>query len=197
MTGPTTSACLWCGHEERYWPNRGGSLTRAKSRMATHELSCERSPVVQEMDKLRSVNALLTSVFQKKEGAPTVLELYINPRRKSPVNVVLDDLGALARDTAPDDDVIAYLRRDTPCGCAICGDITRPAVSMRIIAPTLTHVAILCQGCHPTEARTPKQVIEKLTEVGELGVLEMAFLWKEGARTRMLWGDKLKVETIR
>jgi hypothetical protein len=196
-SGWATSACLWCGHEEKYRPNNQLSVTHAKNRMKKHERSCEESPTVKEMEQLRSVNRQLTSVFQQKKGATTLLENYINPRRNATANVLLEDLGALARDTAPHDDVLVYLRRDNPNSCAVCGDITKPAVSMRVIAPAITHVALLCQGCAPTRTRTPKETIDSLTESSEMTLLEMAFLWRDEQRTRMLWGDRLTIETIR
>lgn len=187
---------MWCGHEVTYRPANKASLTRAKSRMATHELSCEASPVVRENNKLRAINRQLTAIFQLKKGAPTLLECYLNPRRKSAPNILLDEFAELARATAAEDDVLAYLRRDVPELCAVCGDASRPAVGLRMIAPTLTHVALMCQSCIPNQTKV-KEAIDGLTEVGETGLLEMAFLWKEGKRTRMLWGDKLHVETIR
>jgi hypothetical protein len=191
------SCCLWCGFEVTYRPNVASSVTKAKAKMAEHELACEESPVVKQMAQLRDINRQLTAVCQVKKGIPTVLENYINPRRKSEENVLLDDLGALARSTADEDDVLVHLRRDKPNACAVCGDITRPAVSMRIIAPTITHIALICQSCGTSSTRTAKDVVDDLARLGELDLFEMAFLWKEGKRTRMLWGDKLQVETIR
>jgi len=211
-----TTACLWCGHEETYSPNRKASVTRCKARMAKHEKKCVESPMVKQAAKLRKTNAKvrrandnlaaknkrlvavnreLTKAFQRKKGR--MLEQYLNPRRypEGPPVEMLKELGTLARGTVLDDDVLVSINRENPSACVIC-DTTEDVCPLRVKARTVTHVAPLCANCMPKPG-TDSYVAKLINATAEKNKHECAFLWEISGRVQMLYGEELSVETIR
>lgn len=191
----TTTACLWCGHEEEYRPNNKASKRRCKARMSMHEIHCDESPVVKENTRLRKVCGELTSLTQRRDS---VLEKHLNPRRKvATPSSILDELAQLARGTVTDDDVIVAINRKDPETCAACGGTSSWNIPYRISTPSATMVQLLCPKCTPANCEPHSTVTHNINERSEAGHHEMAFLWEDGGRVRMLWGENLHVETIR
>lgn len=175
LNNNATMLCIWCGVEFS-----GGRRCERLRKMIAHEQECPMSPLVKNNAELRRVNVELSGLLTKR--VPMIAD-FIHPRRHPTGAPHMFEFARLVRETATEQDCMAYAAYEHPENCALC---KRPGVMPRRLSGRhCVYIALLCDSCLP-KCDDEFAVIKRLEEAAEQGKTESVFVWSDRGRMKMI-----------